>query len=631
MTRLKAQISSVVVSPTMSESFSWGEAFRHARDTEAEGAQYFEGFFKKAKFVAEGSTPTIQNIVTSAEFVGTDDYVKGDIARGTSTEETDDTERGGFCQPAGLAKFFASTKCSVHGGFLGNNDDNGSAQVMEQSSAAVSDIADSTERESGATRQICRAWLKNNFLQLGQPCKNASCERRHVIESRSIGSLYKDYSFKGLSAVQRASIVSQVQSSAAIVADNDNSASDVTAESTTAADCAAATTRGSKSMSDLESSRKGSLSVDKKNETQEEGVNRDITDGLGVILKGALQPVGIQTLPWKAAFTHARDTEAEGAQYFEGFFKKAKFVAEGSTPTIQNIVTSAEFVGTDDYVKGDIARGTSTEETDDTERGGFCQPAGLAKFFASTKCSVHGGFLGNNDDNGSAQVMEQSSAAVSDIADSTERESGATRQICRAWLKNNFLQLGQPCKNASCERRHVIESRSIGSLYKDYSFKGLSAVQRASIVSQVQSSAAIVADNDNSASDVTAESTTAADFEAANTSYQDESSLTGDLSVDKANKKHEKSVKTDAITNMGGLQGRKSSYIVTNNIEDIENIPDVSRTTHSPLLKSASKKSRLYALYDVDDHISEPCKSSLKSLVGRCSAPWMPVHRRITY
>ena len=604
----------------MSESSSWGKAFRHARDTEAEGAQYFEGFFKKAKIVAEDSTPTIQNIVTSAEFMGSDDYVKGDIARGTSTEETDDTERGGFCQPAGLAKFFASTKCSGHGGILGNNDV--SAQVMEQASAAVSDIADSTERESSATRQICRAWLKNNFLQLGQPCKNASCERRHVIESRSIGSLYKDYSFKGLSAVQRASIISQVQSSAAIVPDNDNGPSDITAELTTAADCAPVTTRGSEDMSTVESSRTGYLSVE-KNETQEEGVNRDITDGLGVILESALQPVGVETLPWKAAFNHARDTDAEGAQYFEGFFKKAKIVAEDSTPTIQNIVTSAEFMGSDDYVKGDIARGTSTEETDDTERGGFCQPAGLAKFFASTKCSGHGGILGNNDV--SAQVMEQASAAVSDIADSTERESSATRQICRAWLKNNFLQLGQPCKNASCERRHVIESRSIGSLYKDYSFKGLSAVQRASIISQVQSSAAIVPDNDNGPSDITAELTTAADCAPVTTRGSEdmstvESSRTGYLSVEKKE-----------TPNMGGLQGRKSSYIVTNSIVDVENIPDVLRTSPSTILESVSKKSRLYALYDDIGNIREPCESSLKSLIGRCSAPWMPVHRRITY
>ena len=326
---------------------------------------------------------------------------------------------------------------------------------------------------------------------------------------------------------------------------------------------------------------------------------------------------------WGKAFRHARDTEAEGAQYFEGFFKKAKIVAEDSTPTIQNIVTSAEFMGSDDYVKGDIARGTSTEETDDTERGGFCQPAGLAKFFASTKCSGHGGILGNNDV--SAQVMEQASAAVSDIADSTERESSATRQICRAWLKNNFLQLGQPCKNASCERRHVIESRSIGSLYKDYSFKGLSAVQRASIISQVQSSAAIVPDNDNGPSDITAELTTAADCAPVTTRGSEdmstgESSRTGYLSVEKKE-----------TPNMGGLQGRKSSYIVTNSIVDVENIPDVLRTSPSTILESVSKKSRLYALYDDIGNIREPCESSLKSLIGRCSAPWMPVHRRITY
>ena len=34
---------------------------------------------------------------------------------------------------------------------------------------------------------------------------------------------------------------------------------------------------------------------------------------------------------WKRAFDHAKDTEAEGAKYFEGFFKKLRRTDESLT------------------------------------------------------------------------------------------------------------------------------------------------------------------------------------------------------------------------------------------------------------------------------------------------------------
>jgi hypothetical protein len=340
---------------------------------------------------------------------------------------------------------------------------------------------------------------------------------------------------------------------------------------------------------------------------------------------------------WCKAFRHARDTEAEGAQYFEGFFKKAKIVQEGSTSTIvdqvQDVEAGSKALGTDaTNLREDALEGVSTEETDDVERGGFCQPAGLAKFFASAKCSRQEDSLGSID--GAAQAIQGAPIAASNVTDSVERESGATRQICRAWLKNTFLQLGQPCKNASCERRHLIESRSIGSLYKDYSFKGLTAVQRSSIISQVQASAAMNADC--ATSDKVVEVATEADSA--------QVTKKGSAEVDKVASKHVSKValdkKTDtqaeigikdAILDLGGVTDSSSSSVTRNNVPEVESIADEKLSMPSITSRSESKKRKLYARNGSVDLVREQFKSSLKYLSGKCLSPWMPVHRRITY
>jgi hypothetical protein len=332
---------------------------------------------------------------------------------------------------------------------------------------------------------------------------------------------------------------------------------------------------------------------------------------------------------WGKAFRHARDTEAEGAQYFEGFFKKAKIVLEGSTSTIvdqvQDVEAGSKAIGTNTTnLSKDVVDVVSTEETDDVERGGFCQPAGLAKFFASKKCSGQKDSLGSSDV--TAQVIQGASTAASDVTDSVERESGATRQICRAWLKNTFLQLGQPCKNASCERRHLIESRSIGSLYKDYSFKGLTAVQRSSIISQVQASAAMNADS--ATSDKVVEVATEADI-----AQVAPVTMRGSDEVDKVASKRASKVATDkktdtqaeivikdAILDLGGVTDSSSSSVKRNNVPEVESIADEKLITSSTIPRSDSKKRKLYALNGSVDLVREQFKSS-----------WMPVHRRITY
>lgn len=189
---------------------------------------------------------------------------------------------------------------------------------------------------------------------------------------------------------------------------------------------------------------------------------------------------------WKRAFSHAKDTEAEGAKYFEGFFKRSRRGDESVTP--QEDPSNAIHTALSEPHERKSFRPTYSGEVEkeDVERGGFCQPASLASFFQHRKggdAVISHLPIGEND-----QCLA-SASLLDKLPDVIDRGNGMARQICRAWLKNTFLQLGQPCKNLTCERRHLIESKSIGLLYKDYSFKGLTAAQRNSIIIQVQAAA----------------------------------------------------------------------------------------------------------------------------------------------
>ena len=197
---------------------------------------------------------------------------------------------------------------------------------------------------------------------------------------------------------------------------------------------------------------------------------------------------------WKRAFSHAKETEAEGAKYFEGYFKEAKVVK------VVDVGSHEPYSSSDASTRGQF-RPTYTEaiDNDDAERGGFCQPSGLANFFKRKKTSKSGMLT---DTSPLLDIVVDSTVVVDDIPNLTaavdtgipeteiaDRENGMTRQICRAWLKHTYLQLGQACKSANCERRHLIEAKSIGFLYKDYSFKGLATAQRNSIIAQIQAAA----------------------------------------------------------------------------------------------------------------------------------------------
>ena len=446
---------------------AWKSAFSHAIDTEAEGAKYFLGHFKKARIDDSNST-TSTRISGQRPDIRLDDGITV-IETADSTvvnlipapsQDVDEDERGGFCQPAGLAIFFKNLKsCSRNAPHEGSDAQiNAECQPSETlgGNPITSDIV---ETENGMGRQICRAWLKNHFLQLGQPCKNANCKRRHVIESRSVGSLYKDYSFKGLSTAQRNSIISQVQaaSNAAVK------------------------------------------------------ICDSITDA--------------QHVPISAAVIRLAKTE---------------------DPPYSEYIQNPELVPS-----------SSSGKSIDSES----QPAET---------------LADNSTN----------------SDIVETENGMGRQICRAWLKNNFLQLGQPCKNAKCERLHVIESRSVGSLYKDYSFKGLSTAQRNSIISQVQAAS-------------------------------------GSIPI----------VKLDGGVTDVKHQPKLADVIVTDteNISNYEESPlrgrEVVKAAMHPERKFASSKVDIKLETTSDSRKTEDNVARNARLIlpkPHCK-PWMPIHKRITY
>ena len=175
---------------------------------------------------------------------------------------------------------------------------------------------------------------------------------------------------------------------------------------------------------------------------------------------------------WATVFTNAVNVEAEGAKYFEGFITtKAKLTVQTeAAATVPSSSQTAQSVA-------DAGAGA------DDDIGGFCQPTGLALFVKNVRDpSVH------HDEIPLSQV--HATELLTDASDDPEKNN-MHRQICRAWLKHAYLNVGKACNNAKCERRHDLLNMTTGNLYKDYSFKGLPTGQRNAIIKQVQDAAAV--------------------------------------------------------------------------------------------------------------------------------------------
>jgi hypothetical protein len=341
---------------------------------------------------------------------------------------------------------------------------------------------------------------------------------------------------------------------------------------------------------------------------------------------------------WKRAFCRAQDIEAEGEKYFEGFFKKSKTVTAATDPVNQDSKIAStginEKVATiisAESAKKSVSKLTDLGETEevDVERGGFCQPTGLASFFKD--------IMDSRPDEGVPDYLVVDPQIDSDLSVVVVKENGMARQICRAWLKNNFLKLGEACKNPDCERRHILDSCSVGTLYKDYSFKGLTAAQRNSIIAQVQSGAAkTVAKNSNVVSTATSaaekvikrpEVLPTVSPESVDFSVKTDQTCHQKNSSADSNPEIMKSVSNDCLDSKCYKDSKKCSIE-----EASDHTVIVTPSSASPLGQPvAENKVKSSALNEKIDSGNKSSATENRLLMKKLRKPWMPLHKQITY
>jgi hypothetical protein len=339
---------------------------------------------------------------------------------------------------------------------------------------------------------------------------------------------------------------------------------------------------------------------------------------------------------WKRAFCLARDTEAEGEKYFEGFFKKSKTVSAATDLVNQESKIAsngtnekAATIISDESAKS-VSKLTDPGETEevDVERGGFCQPTGLASFFKD--------IIDSRPDEGVPDYLVLDPQIDSELS-VVVKENGMARQICRAWLKNNFLKLGEACKNPDCERRHIIDSCSVGTLYKDYSFKGLTAAQRNSIIAQVQSGVGkAVAKNSNIISTATSAAEIVVKRPEVSPSVSPESV---DFSVRTDQTCHQKNSTADSnpeIIKSVSIDCLDSKCYKDSKKRSIEEASDhtviVTPSSASPQGQPiAENKVKSSALNEKTDSGNKSSATDNRLLMKKLRKPWMPLHKQITY
>lgn len=110
--------------------------------------------------------------------------------------QTTDDEYGAFSQPKKLSTFVLEVTSSS---FSLPLTDSSSSHNIESIKEEIGETKVRFSLEERCSRQICRNWLKNTFLQLGDPCKAAEgdCSRMHELPLNPL-KLHSDFSFKGL-------------------------------------------------------------------------------------------------------------------------------------------------------------------------------------------------------------------------------------------------------------------------------------------------------------------------------------------------------------------------------------------------------------------------------------------------
>lgn len=169
---------------------SWSKVFKRAIEIEREGAKDFQDLLPSTgKRVRQQDETELSDQLT------------------TNDETAVDEVEGGYCQPLKLAKFVGEAALCQKAGHSFKPNEGGTANA---STETVDIKPEERNMVEVCGKQICRSWLKYHYLKLGGPCPE-SCLRKHEITCKP-EHLYKDYSFKGLSAKQRKDILQQLKS-----------------------------------------------------------------------------------------------------------------------------------------------------------------------------------------------------------------------------------------------------------------------------------------------------------------------------------------------------------------------------------------------------------------------------------
>ncbi len=179
----------------------WAEAFRKARVVESEGDMMVQDFLENERMAKEAKLVR-QRRDEDESGAGADE---GGSKKKRKSESRDE---GGFHQPRALALFALAQKDVV------GHDPKADAELqtlLEQKNVLKGRKKVVDDESLG--RQICRKWLKKEYLGLGNGCnaKKEGCKRAHSLPSK-ITEIHGDYSFKGLPATHRKKILAMLES-----------------------------------------------------------------------------------------------------------------------------------------------------------------------------------------------------------------------------------------------------------------------------------------------------------------------------------------------------------------------------------------------------------------------------------
>ncbi|KAJ1432513.1 hypothetical protein B484DRAFT_447776 [Ochromonadaceae sp. CCMP2298] len=185
--------------------------------------------------------------------------------------------------------------------------------------------------------------------------------------------------------------------------------------------------------------------------------------------------------PWKAAFKRAVEVDLEGAKDFADFVpvpKKRKHTEGEEDGEGEEANNSAGLLG--DFVKS-LHSGLKAERRERRRLKKLGGGDGIAEAGEKGLTAVTAEIVETVETGDAVEAVQTGRSKLPPSERDMVEVCG--RQICRAWLKHHYLSLGQPCPG-DCLRKHAITCRP-EALYKDYSFKGLSANQKKSIFAKV--------------------------------------------------------------------------------------------------------------------------------------------------